>query len=371
MSDESDPYPERAWGESIVRRFAERKTLTPDETDNFDLAIERVMRGTIKVDPTLDDLPLFKLALRDQERVRRAPQRHTDTSLKRPELQPMKTAITKDNGDIDEAAEAAYVAQIRDETIAVVQRSGPHGAARPGRPRRCPQRVEGRRLSLQQLKIIDARCFVPQSRPRLFIVGVDEDLGVDPEPLFEQALQNLPKRNIDPADVLDLDGSRIGEYPPAEVQRLLAMVSPHQRAKLDAALATGRLVVGPFSKRERGRKSGERIRRVEIRLDGLASALRVVKGGSSKQFLLITRDMTVRMRPIQPREAARLMGVPRQLHPAEQFHRSVVAVRRRCLRACGAAPRRSSDRAAARKRCCRRRHGAADGRFSAGMTNVT
>jgi DNA (cytosine-5)-methyltransferase 1 len=60
----------------------------------------------------------------------------------------------------------------------------------------------------------------------------------------------------------------------------------------------------------RGPKSGEREQRVEVRLDGLANALRVAStGGSSKQFVLIANGAGVRMRAIQPREAARLMGL--------------------------------------------------------------
>ena len=59
--------------------------------------------------------------------------------------------------------------------------------------------------------------------------------------------------------------------------------------------------------------------RVEARFDGVASALRVPGGralgkskggGSSKQYLLIEHGGRTRMRAIQPREAARLMGLP-------------------------------------------------------------
>jgi DNA (cytosine-5)-methyltransferase 1 len=55
---------------------------------------------------------------------------------------------------------------------------------------------------------------------------------------------------------------------------------------------------------------GARVQRVEARLDNLANALRVVSGGSSKQFLMIVDGPKTRMRPIAPREAARLMGLP-------------------------------------------------------------
>jgi DNA (cytosine-5)-methyltransferase 1 len=169
--------------------------------------------------------------------------------------------------------------------------------------------------------IIDARHFVPQSRKRYFVVGAHRDLGVDPEPLMEAAMRALPERTIGLADVIDFDATGCKwEYPPAEVQRYLAMLSPLQDARLRTLLATGRSYALPFSKRMRGPKSGERVQRVEFR-QGIASALRVPSsqvngkkkgGGSSKQYLiLVTPDGKIRMRAIQPREAARLMGLPR------------------------------------------------------------
>jgi DNA (cytosine-5)-methyltransferase 1 len=159
-------------------------------------------------------------------------------------------------------------------------------------------------------RIIDAQHFVPQSRERYFVIGTHRDLGVDSEPFFERAMQALPERNLGLADLLDLDAQHcLWEFPPDEVKRCLAMMSPLQRGRLETALAAGRSVAGPFSKRMRGPK-GARTQRVEFR-EGIASALRVVsRGGSSKQFLLIAHGDQIRMRAIQPREAARLMGLP-------------------------------------------------------------
>jgi DNA (cytosine-5)-methyltransferase 1 len=173
-------------------------------------------------------------------------------------------------------------------------------------------------------RIIDASPFVPQSRERYFVIGAHRDLGVDPEPLFEQAMQALPKRSVEFVDVLALDlppERCLWEYSPAEVTRYLAMLSPLQRARLDAIQASGRPFAGPFSKRMRDVPgSMNREQRIEIKFDGLASALRVPGGrvngktkggGSSKQYLLIvTPGGKIRMRGIQPREAARLMGLP-------------------------------------------------------------
>jgi DNA (cytosine-5)-methyltransferase 1 len=162
-------------------------------------------------------------------------------------------------------------------------------------------------------RIIDAAHFVPQSRKRCFVVGVRAELGIDPAPLFDRAIASLPKRSMGLMDALDLE-SRFMEFEPDEVERCLAMTSPEQQAKADEARAlsrrTGRPVVLPFQKRMRGPKD-DRIQRVEFRDDGVVNALRVVaSGGSSKEFLMIVDGGLTRMRVINPREAARLMGLP-------------------------------------------------------------
>jgi DNA (cytosine-5)-methyltransferase 1 len=195
------------------------------------------------------------------------------------------------------------VAGIRPENLAAVQ------AAFTRAGYRCARRV------------VDARHFTPQSRERWFIVGSHESLGVDPEPLFERAMRALPKRSIELVDVIDFDAvPDRWEFPPGKVERCLAMMSAGQRAQFDKARATGRPFAGPFSKRMRDVPgSGKRVQRVEVRFDGLASALRVPGGrvqgkskggGSSKQFVITVNGGKIRMRAIQPREAARLMGLP-------------------------------------------------------------
>jgi len=125
-------------------------------------------------------------------------------------------------------------------------------------------------------------------------------------------MRALPERNVSLADVLDLGAEHcLWEFTPAEVARCLTMISPLQQERLMTIVASGRPFAGPFSKRMRDLPgSAKREQRVEFR-EGIASALRVIKGGSSKQFvIIITPDGKIRMRAIQPREAARLMGLP-------------------------------------------------------------
>jgi DNA (cytosine-5)-methyltransferase 1 len=163
-------------------------------------------------------------------------------------------------------------------------------------------------------RIVDARLWVPQSRERYFVIGAHADLGVDPEPLFAKAMRALPKRTIELADVIDIDPlrerSKLWEFSAAEVGRHLDMIADKGvHALICQAEARDPPFIGPFARRMRGAKSGERVQRVEVRTDGLANALRVAsKGGSSRQFIIISCGVT-QMRAIQPREAAKLMGL--------------------------------------------------------------
>jgi hypothetical protein len=129
--------------------------------------------------------------------------------------------------------------------------------------------------------------------------------------LVRQAMRALPKRNVELVDILEDDpcARMLWEFSPAEVRRHVAMMSEINLARIAKAEKGGPPFVGPFVRRMRGEKSGSREQRVEVRSDGLANALRTIKGGSSKQFIVIAAG-TTRMRALQPREAARLMGLP-------------------------------------------------------------
>jgi DNA (cytosine-5)-methyltransferase 1 len=163
-------------------------------------------------------------------------------------------------------------------------------------------------------RVIDAKHFVPQSRKRYFVVGAHRDLGVDPEPLFEQAMRSLPKRTIELSDVIDLD-SRFREYSPTVVAHHLAMLNAAGVKAVAAARALGRPVAMPFARRTRY-PNGVRTQTVEVRQGGIANALKVVsKGGSNHQFLLIVHDAETRVRPIAPNEAARLMALDSYILP--------------------------------------------------------
>jgi DNA (cytosine-5)-methyltransferase 1 len=178
---------------------------------------------------------------------------------------------------------------------------------------------------------IDAALFVPQSRPRMFLVAALEPpallAGPGPGafhgPAVRQAFAGLPaplqrrwcwwrlpqpaRRNADLADILEADDATAW-MDRAATDRLIALMAPVHRAKLDQALAAGGRQVGAVFRRTRW-EGGRRMQRAEARFDGLAGCLRTPAGGSSRQFVLVAEAGKVRARLLTAREAARLMGL--------------------------------------------------------------
>jgi DNA (cytosine-5)-methyltransferase 1 len=179
---------------------------------------------------------------------------------------------------------------------------------------------------------IDAAHFTPQSRQRLFVVAARDAPShlaqAGPStPFHSTALRSVvarlpdslrkrfvwwrldapPKRNTRLADLVD--ETDINWDSDEKTARLVAQMSPLQRERLDALRKSGRREIGAVFRRIRV-EHGERVQRAEARFDGLAGCLRTPAGGSSRQILLFVEGDNVRSRLLNPREAARLMGVP-------------------------------------------------------------
>lgn len=185
---------------------------------------------------------------------------------------------------------------------------------------------------------IDAERFLPQSRPRLFVVALRQDraipeglCGEAPAPGFASAavlraraalppelaerwrwwrLPEPPARDLALADLIEEEPADVSWHAVAETRRLVAMMSPTHRAKLAAARKAGGRQVGALYRRTRLDAAGAKVQRAEARFDGIAGCLRTPGGGSSRQFLLIVEGARLRSRLISSREAARLMGLP-------------------------------------------------------------
>lgn len=181
--------------------------------------------------------------------------------------------------------------------------------------------------------VMDAVHFVPQSRPRLFIIGVDKDLAIPkatvasiPSPAWHpdaliRAYNGLPKSvkaawcwwnppaptsRVDTIDsIIESEPLGVEWHSTRQTMQLLEMMTDVNRAKVMEAQRSGALKVGTIYKRTR-----EGIQRAEVRFDGVAGCLRTPTGGSSRQTIMIVDGPLVRSRLISPREMARLMGLP-------------------------------------------------------------
>lgn len=185
--------------------------------------------------------------------------------------------------------------------------------------------------------IINASAFVPQSRPRLFVIGVHEDVAVQddlcasgPVPPFHtsgliRACDRLPKslrasllwwnlptpplRNEAFADLIEEQPDSVVWHDAAQTEKLLGMMSAVNRAKVDAARRAGRRMVGGIYKRTRLDEKKQKVQRAEVRFDDVAGCLRTPAGGSSRQTIMIVDGQRIRSRLISARETARLMGL--------------------------------------------------------------
>jgi DNA (cytosine-5)-methyltransferase 1 len=185
--------------------------------------------------------------------------------------------------------------------------------------------------------VIDASLFVPQSRPRLFVIGVREGtrlpgnlVGNSPSlPWHTRALTTAheklpssakegwlwwqlplpPTRRTGLADIIEEAPEKARWYSPAETRNLLDMMSGLNRAKLQRVRLEKRRIVGALYRRTRKDDFGRKVQRAEIRFD-LAGCLRTPAGGSSRQVVLVVQGQTLGVRLISSRETARLMGLP-------------------------------------------------------------
>jgi DNA (cytosine-5)-methyltransferase 1 len=185
--------------------------------------------------------------------------------------------------------------------------------------------------------VIDAARFVPQSRPRLFIVAahasrrIPEALtGPTPDQVWPSAalgaahdglpeaaraawvwwrLPAPPPRNAVFSDLIEASPQGVAWRSPAETRRLLDLMSPVNLAKVEAAARAGRRMIGAVYRRTRPDGAGGRLQRAEVRFDDVAGCLRTPAGGSSRQVVLIVDGAEIRSRLLSPREAARLMGL--------------------------------------------------------------
>ncbi len=190
--------------------------------------------------------------------------------------------------------------------------------------------------------VLDARWFVPQSRPRTFIFGFHDTLGSplvlrkrpgldfgDPwrqaisrstvvrpnilQMLMEDIVLPTGWATVDfnpPAQaayelggVLDTDDGQEWWSADQILKHYIMMETP-SRKRVDDFVRSKATVVGTAFRRTRNGKM-----RTEVRFD-IAGCLRTPKGGSAKQIVVAIINGALRMRWMSAREYARLQGAP-------------------------------------------------------------
>ena len=171
---------------------------------------------------------------------------------------------------------------------------------------------------------IDARRFLPQSRPRLFLVGAKTPPADTAEPNSELRPDWLQWVYGDsslrthraalpapPAPKLDGLGELIEEMPASDerwwdaerTEAFVSSLSPMQRERV----ATLRREPG-VKYRTAYRRTRNGVAVWEVRPDDVSGCLRTARGGSSKQAVVRLGNKRAQVRWMTPREYARLMG---------------------------------------------------------------
>jgi DNA (cytosine-5)-methyltransferase 1 len=176
---------------------------------------------------------------------------------------------------------------------------------------------------------VDASWFVPQSRPRLFIIGTLERLGGPAlgmaGPLRSESVASFVRANQDlmiqelPVPVPLQDGRRLSDvverldprderwWDGERLRKFLGSLAPIHRSRLDS-LRQG----GAPQWRTAYRRTRKGVAVWEIRSDDISGCLRTARGGSSRQAVVEVSGDDVRVRWMTPREYGRLQGVTDQ-----------------------------------------------------------
>lgn len=194
--------------------------------------------------------------------------------------------------------------------------------------------------------IVDARHFVAQSRPRVFVVAARSDaigaqaLAVEepvrpwhnaavvsveallpPEVRARWRWWNLGEAPVLADDALEaaIDLSPGADWhDDAETRRLVSMMPPAHLARLESASRAGKLMIGSLYLRMRPTAEGN-VQCAEIAFGATLGCLRTPRGGASRPRIIVVDGETVMTRLLSAREAATLMGLP-DGHPLPKLY---------------------------------------------------
>lgn len=174
---------------------------------------------------------------------------------------------------------------------------------------------------------IDTAWFLPQSRPRIFIIAtrlVVPDRLTGPSPFrtrgvvaardrlppelqdhwIHWACPAPPPRRTQLVDLLET-GDGLAWHDQAQSDHIASLMPPPHLVRARTEALKEEVSVATLYRRTRPGHG----QRAEARFDGLAGCLRTPKGGSSRQTLMVMGKGQIRTRLMTPREGARLMGL--------------------------------------------------------------
>ncbi len=170
--------------------------------------------------------------------------------------------------------------------------------------------------------VLDAQHWVPQSRPRVFVVGVNRAVETDEfeswtpnwahtsallravKGLKDYVFWRLPEPPIRKLCLSDIVEFSVPCDDPATASHNIALIPEDHWTRLQTEARKGLRVAPGYKRTRKGSQC------LELRFDGVAGCLRTPEGGSSRQLLVFPNQLDVRTRLITTREAARLMGAP-------------------------------------------------------------
>ena len=178
--------------------------------------------------------------------------------------------------------------------------------------------------------LLDAVRWVPQSRPRVFVIAVKNNIEIPgnlksegPNWLHSDTMirvqneldhwiwWNLPEPTLRQGKLTDLIEWDAPRDEPGKTQQLLKLLSALHLSKLkeyDGVVTTG------YKRTRNGKQT------LELRFDGIAGCLRTPQGGSSRQFVIFKNGNKYSSRLLSTREVARLMGAPESYILPEKYN---------------------------------------------------
>ena len=178
--------------------------------------------------------------------------------------------------------------------------------------------------------LLDAVHWLPHSRPRIFVIAVDENVKIPHSLISEGATWvhspairkiaddmknwvwwNIPLPQPRSQNLSGIVDFNLPLHDDATSSKNLGMVPEAHMRKLHES---GLNVVPGYKRIRKGKQV------LELRFDEVAGCLRTPSGGSSRQYLVLKTENHWKTRILSPREAARLMGAPEEFQLPGTFN---------------------------------------------------